>query len=183
VVADDRVWVLTGDGSTLLGLDAVTGQTLSTVSLGVRGTDLAVGDAGLWVTSSLDNQALRVDPDKGTVDRRVEGLDQPFSIAVTDQVWVSGGSTVRLDPDSGEVLLTSPLGSGDLGGIAIGEGRVWVRNATRLLVGLDPTDGAPVVGYDWPDATAGGDVLYAAGAVWVSYNDKGVFRLAPDPTG
>ncbi|MCW2633922.1 MAG: hypothetical protein JWQ99_289 [Blastococcus sp.] len=183
VVADDRVWVLTGDGSTLLGLDAVSGATTSTVSLDVRGTDLAAGAAGLWVVSSLDGQALRVDPDRGTVDRRVEGLDQPFAIAVTDQVWVSGGSTVRIDPDSGKVLLTSPLGSGDLGGIAIGEDRVWVRNATRLLVGLDPADGAPVVGYDWPDATAGGDVLVAAGAVWVSYNDKGVFRLDPDPTG
>jgi len=182
-VADDLVWVLTGDGSTLLGLDAVSGETTTTVPLGVRGNDLAAGDAGLWVVSSLDGQALRVDPDTGTVDRRVEDLDQPFAIAVSDQVWVSGGSTVRIDPDSGEVLLTSPLGSGDLGGIALGEDLVWVRNAERLLVGLDPTDGAPVVGYDWPDGTAPGDVLAAAGAVWVSYNDKGVFRLDPDPAG
>ncbi|MGY1743300.1 MULTISPECIES: outer membrane protein assembly factor BamB family protein [unclassified Blastococcus] len=179
------LWVLTGDGGTLLGLDPATGAATTTVALGVRGTDLAAGEAGLWVVSAVDGAAVRVDPGTAAVDRRVDGLGRPMVAAVTDQVWVSGGSTTtRIDPESGSVLVTAGFGTGQDGGLAVADDRVWVRNAEHFLVALDAADGRPVAGYSWDEATAGGDVLVAAGALWATaYQDRALVRLDPSPGG
>ncbi|WP_029430359.1 hypothetical protein [Blastococcus sp. URHD0036] len=185
VTAAGLLWVLTGNGSTLLGLDPATGAVTSTVALGARGSDLAAGPAGLWAVSAPDGAALRIDPATAAVDLRVGGLDGPAVAAVTDQVWVSGGSTTsRIDPVSGQVEVTAPFGSGADGGLAAGDGVVWVRSAQHFLVALDAEDGQPVAGYTWPDATSGGDVVLAAGTLWATaYDDRALFRLDPSPAG
>ena len=178
VTTGGRLWLLTGDGSTLLGVDPETGTPVTTIPLGARGTDLNVGPAGLWVASQPDGQALRIDPDAGTVAVRATGLGRPLAVAVTDQVWVGGASaTVRLDPANGAVLATSPIGVGLYGSVTASGGDVWVRSAERFLVRLDASTGAPVSGMS-ADVKSGGDVVVAFGSVWTTaYDDATLFRL------
>jgi outer membrane protein assembly factor BamB len=181
VTASGRLWLLTGDGSTLLGVDPGTGQVVTTIPLAARGTDLGAGDAGLWVASQPDGQALRIDPDAGTVVVRATGLDRPLAVAVTDSVWVGGASaTVRLDPASGAVQATAAIGVGLDGGLAADADAVWVRNDDRLLVRLDATDGTPVSGVS-ADVGNAGDVAVAFGSVWTTAaDDASLFRLPAD---
>ncbi len=173
-----RLWVLTGDGSTLVGIEPTTGAVATTVPLGVRGADLAFGDAGLWVVSTLDDQVVRVDPDRAEVTLRVPDLQSPVSLAVTDQLWVGTMSgTLRLDPATGDVLATAPIGTGRDGGVAVADDAVWVRSAERFLVRLDPTDARPVEGFS-SDTPSGGDLTVAFGSLWTSaFDDATVFRL------
>jgi outer membrane protein assembly factor BamB len=177
VTASGRLWVLTGDGSTLVGVDPGTGAPVTTVPLGVRGTDVAVGDAGLWVVSMLDGQVLRVDP-AGTVALRVTGVDEPVAVAVTDAVWVGAvGETRRIDPVTGQTLASSEIGTGRDGAVAVAPDGVWVRSAERFLVRLDPDSGAAVGGIS-ADVESSGDVVVAFGSVWTTaYDDATLFRI------
>lgn len=179
--AFDRVWVLTGDGSTLVGIDPETQAPAVTVVLGTRGTDVGAGEAGLWVVSKVDNEVLRVDPVAGEVQVRVTDVVAPSSVSVTDVVWVgSGQRTVRLDPASGAVAASSDIAPGSGGTVATdGEGGVWVRSADRFLVHLDG-DAQPVEGLASPDTPSGGDVVVAFDSLWVTaYDDGTLFRLSP----
>jgi streptogramin lyase len=175
----DHVWVLTGDGSTLVGIDPETDAPAVTVDLGIRGTDLETGEAGLWVVSTLDDQVLRIDPDTGEVVHRVTEVLKPTAVSVTDDVWVAAQlSTNQIDPDTGEVVVTSEIGTGANGGIAVTDDAVWVRSAKRFLVRLDPTDGQPVEGFSSADTPSAGSVLVAFGSVWATaYDDEALFRI------
>jgi outer membrane protein assembly factor BamB len=177
VTAFDQLWILTGDGSTLVGVDPRTGEPVTTVPLGARGTDVAVGDAGLWVVSQVDGQVLRVDP-AGTVAVRVTGLPRPTAVAVTDQVWVAAvGGTSRIDPATGEVQASTDIGAGLEGGLAIAPDGVWVRSADRFLIRLDPDTAEPVAGVT-ADVESSGDIVVAFDSVWTTaYDDAALFRL------
>jgi hypothetical protein len=179
VTGSGRLWVLTGDGSTLAGIDPATGATVTSVPLGARGTDVAVGEAGLWVVSGPDGQLLRIDP-AGTVALRVTGIAQPIALAVTDQVWLGNATaTLRIDPGTGTTQATSAIGLGPDGGLAVGRDGVWVRSADRFLVELDPGDATPVRGVS-ADVTSSGDITVAFGSVWTTaFDDAALFRV-PD---
>jgi len=63
-------------------------------------------------------------------------------------------STDRLDPETGAVLATSEIGTGNGGTVHAREGGVWVRSADRFLVRLD-ADGEPIEGSPRPTPRAG----------------------------
>ncbi|PZF81188.1 hypothetical protein C1I92_22335 [Jiangella anatolica] len=176
----DRLWVLIGDGSTLAGVDPASGTVTTTVDLGVRGTDLGVGAAGLWVASKPDDTVVRVDPDRAEVMVEVGDIDSPVAVSVTDEVWIgAAASTVRLDPATGEPVTTSPIGTGGYGGLAVTRDAVWVRSPNRFLVRLDPSDGRAVEGFT-ADTPSGGSVLVAFGSVWATaFDDDVLFRVRP----
>jgi outer membrane protein assembly factor BamB len=177
VTAAGQLWVLTGDGSTLTGVDPDTGTTVTRIPLATQATDLAVGDAGLWVFSNVDGHVLRIDP-AGTVALRATGFDRPTAIAVTDQVWVGAvGGTSRIDPDTGEILAASTIGTGHGGSLAVGPDGVWVRSPRRFLVRLDPDTATPVAGIS-ADVQSGGDIAVAFDSVWTTaFDDAVLFRL------
>lgn len=179
-----RVWVLTGDGSTLVGIDPETEEPAVTVDLGVRAVDVKTGDAGLWVVSTLDDQVLRVDPGSGEVLLRATEVRKPVALSVTDDVWVGAQqSTSRLDPETGEVQVTSEIGTGANGSLAVTDDAVWVRSADRFLVRLDPEDGSPVEGISSPDTPSGGDTIVAFGSLWTTaYDEATLFRISLPPT-
>jgi len=181
VTASGRLWVLAGDGGTLLCVDPGTGSVVTKVALGARGTDLGAGAAGLWVVSTVDDQVLRIDPDAGVVAARATGLGSPVAVAVTDQVWVgTPRSAVRLDPDTAAVLLTAAFGVGLDGSIAVDGDAVFVRSGERFLVQLDAATGTPVSGVS-ADVESAGDVVVAFGSVWTSaFDDEVLFRLPRD---
>lgn len=176
-----RVWVLTGDGSTLVSIDPATDAVDRTIALGVRGTDLAVSDDSVWAVSLVAAAVVQVDPTTGVVMRTIEGLDEPTTIAIGGDgaVWVGGGTTSRIDPGTGEVTATSPARPGPEGALAVVDDDVLVRSEADFLQRLDGTTAESVASWEAPEGvSSGGDVAVAGGSVWVSaYDDATLVRI------
>lgn len=178
VAADGMVWVLTGDGSTLASVAMGSDTIVGTWALPLRGNDMAIGAAGLWIVSNVDDAVIHFDVPTRTLGDPIE-IANPVAIAVDDAAWVaSGTSTVRIDPASGVVDLVVPTGVGSDGGLALAPDTVWIRHADSLLTSFDRTTGTILDTVTSERATKGGDVIYAFGSVWTSaYDDGLVFRL------
>ena len=61
----NRVWVLTSDGSNLIGIDPKTNETVTEFELPARCTDVALADDALWLPCTIDDRVLKVDPTSG----------------------------------------------------------------------------------------------------------------------
>ena len=177
-VAEGQVWTLIGDGSTLHGYLTDTQDLWSRIALPVRGTDLAVGEAGLWVISTVDGAAIHVDMDTGRVVDRID-VQAPVDITVDSGVWIGAQTeSVRVDVASGSIDLRVPVGTGDDGSIATTPDEVWIQNVEPLMTRLDRDTGAVIATYTG-EVTNGGDSVYAFGSIWTSaYDDAKIFRFA-----
>jgi hypothetical protein len=176
----DRLWVLTGTGDTLVGVDPTTEQVVTTIQLPWRASDLGAGAAGLWALGASDGRALRVDPDSGAVLVDV-ALPDPVAISVGSQVWVGAKQmTVQLDATTGAMLTRISMGVGQFGAVAADQSSVWVRNTTDFVTRFDATTGEPAETYE-SDVTSGGDMLLAFGSVWTSaFDDSAVIVIPVD---
>lgn len=185
-----HVWVLQGDGSTLAGIDPVTNEVGPSFAIPVRGSDVAAGPDGLWVVSDRDDAVVLVDPEAGSVDRRVDGFDTPVAISVgVDGVWVGDATGVhRIDPSSGDVVASVMVAGADGGVGPVGTldadadvNGVWVR-VGDVVQHVDATTGTvdDVVTLELAGDSPG-DVLVVFGAVWTSASeDEAVFRVSLD---
>ena len=186
-VSGNTLWVLLGDGSTLLPIDTDTDTPGTPIPLPVRGTDLAFGAAGLWVASAVDDTVLHIDEATGAVLQTVETPNGPYSLAVDDDVWAMGSSdTVRIDPAAGAVDVSVPVGGEIDGSVAVSPGVVWVRSRTVPFTQIDRTDGSvitdptlEVAGADIAERmTSAGDMVFGFGAIWSTANDDArLFRI------
>lgn len=174
----DRIWVLTGTGDTLVGVDPSTEQVVTTISLPWRSSDVAAGAAGLWVISASDGYVMHVDADSGEVLADIPVADAT-AITVGDTVWVAAKSaSFRIDPATGAIVTTLDAGSGPFGSIAADGESVWVRNTTDFLVEFDAQSGEIVRAHP-VDATSGGDILLAFGSVWTTAFDDSLLVAVP----
>jgi hypothetical protein len=179
-VADGQFWVLTGDGSSLMGYLTDTQALWSRFRLPVRGTDLGVGAAGLWVVSNGDGAVVHVDLGSGR-ELDTVAVSDPVDVAVDSEVWVGTATeTVRID-SSGTIDLRIPVGVGDGGSIALTPGEVWIRNTDPLFTRADRATGE-ILGTYTADFTSGGDSVYAFGSVWTSASEEATILryAAPD---
>ena len=176
-----HVWVLTGDGSTLVGINPQTDEVDVEHALPARGGDVVVSDDALWLPCRIDDRVLKVDPETGEVLLDVEVANPVAVAAGGGEVWVgTAADTQRLDPGTGEVLATADAPAGPEGAVALGEDRVWVRNATDFLYEVDRATGERVGQITAEGLTSSGDVLVLDGEVWVAaYDDQVLFRLNP----
>lgn len=171
-VAEGQVWVLTGDGSSLWGYLTDTQDAWSRFQLPVRGTDLGVGPAGMWVVSSVDGAVVHVDVASGRT-RHTVAVAGPVDVAVDREVWVGAATeTVRIDP-SGAIDLRIPVGAGPLGSVALTPSEVWIRGTDPVLTRADRVTGAVIAQYPL-DVTSAGDTVYAFGSVWTSASDDAI---------
>ncbi len=182
IVAFGRVWILAGDGSSLVGIDTESHAPGEPIAVPVRGTDLAVSADRLWVVSSVDGAVVDVDPESGAVGRRVDGLaGARAAVAIPGALWV-GGSLVsyRVDIVTGSVTATVEGGIGNDGGIGGDDSGIWVRRGGVTLQHLDPATGAvrEELSAEIAESGRGGDVLVAFDALWVSfYEDATLIRI------
>lgn len=179
VGAFDRIWVLTSDGSHLVGIDPVADAVAIEADLPARCSDVAAGAAGLWLVCAVDDRVLRLDPATGRVIQDVE-LDNPVAIAVDSDVWVgTATTTVRLDPDSGEIVAEVEGGAAPDGWLALDDASVWIRNGEDFLVRIDRETGERVEQIT-ADVTSGGDIIVVDGLVWTTaFDDGALFVLDP----
>jgi streptogramin lyase len=177
-----HVWVLTGDGSTLVGIDPETDNVAAEYELPARGGDVAMSEDALWLPCRIDDRVLKLDPATGEVLLDIE-VANPVTVATGDgEVWVGTATdTQRLDPDTGEVLLTSEAPTRPEGALALDDDSVWVRNAEDFVVEVDRTTGERVRQITAEGLTSSGDMLVLDGDLWVaSYDDQVLFHLDPD---
>jgi hypothetical protein len=178
-----RVWVLRGDGSSVVTIDAATDAVSEPIALPVRGTDLAVDADGVWIASALDDAVFEVDPDSGAVRHRIDGVPGAVVVAVADDgaVWVGAATAVhRIDPTTGTIDLTVDGGVGSTGAVAPdGDGGLWVRrgeavthvDATGVVVAADGFE----LGLGGPSP---GDLLVAGEALWLTASEHAaLFRV------
>lgn len=178
-----RIWILLGDGTSLIGLDTVSNEPGLPIALPIRGTDLTISSDRIWVFSGVDNAVVEIEPESGTVGRRVDGLTGArAAVAVSDALWI-GGSTAsyRIDVATAAITATVNGGIGYDGGIGADDSSVWVRNGFLSLQRLDIGTGAVLEEISEDIGTAGGDILVAFNALWVSfYDDASLLRIPLD---
>lgn len=122
----------------------------------VRAIRLAAGDGpmvvdgSLWVVSFPKSELLEVDPKDGRLLRSIRA-GSPSAVTHgdagtgRDAVWMAdslAGSVTEVDPSSGKVVATFPVGAG-IGALAVGGGYLWAADQrSDTLYRLDPSDGA-----------------------------------------
>ena len=178
-VAFGRAWVLTGDGSTLVGVaeDAVA----SKIELGTRCTELTASATAVWAACPVDGIAIAVDPEQDAVTSRVDRLTDARTISAHGgAVWVGfRGALARVDEATGQITGVADASSAD-GDVAAIDDAVWVRTGGPFLRRVDPDTLEVVEDLTAPES-GGGPVLVAFGSVWAaSYDDKVLYRVRPD---
>jgi DNA-binding beta-propeller fold protein YncE len=176
----NHIWVLTDNGSTLVGIDTTTNLPGPTIDLGARCFQVAVMDSSLLVTCRLDDLILRVDPERQEITEQWT-FSSPGNIAATEHgIWVSQGSAVvRLDPKSFNPVATFSKLSGDVDFFTTEEA-VWVRLDNGFLYRIDPASNqlAEQIISDQQLYNMGG-ILVTSDSIWTSAGDDDlVLRLS-----
>ena len=157
VSASSAAATTTADGSGVLRFEGATWST-------------AYGFGAVWVQVDPPvDQIVRIDAATETV---TWAIDRGRGVAfTTDAVWVAvGGEEIqKLDPDSGEVLLTVPLQTSYL---AAGLGSIWAPTP-QGLARVDDQTGDVLATIPIPEVAELTDVAVSDSAVWVTAKDGG----------
>ncbi|HVE24407.1 MAG TPA: hypothetical protein VNC22_03340 [Sporichthya sp.] len=175
-VAFGHVWVLTGDGSHLVGIAGDAAD--ETVDLGARCSNVSATATSLWLACLADDQVVRVDPTSGRVTTRLTGFDTPRLVSGSGgTVWVSFlGGLAQIDEATAAVRTVTAVFVGPQAGLFADADGVWVRDQGLFLARVD-TAGHVVDEMSVPEQS-GGSVLEAFGSLWATaYDDEVLYRL------
>ncbi len=179
VRASGRIWVLAGDGDSLVGVSEADGALSEPISLPVACHDLGAGGDIVYVVCERADRVLRVDPTSATVTAEVT-VTKPTWVSVSaNSVWVTADQDlVRLDPATlASALVVKGLGTGELGTIWADDSGVWVRRVDPFLTRVDGATGAQTRVISAP-YRSGGDVLVDGAYLWASdFDARMLIRL------
>jgi hypothetical protein len=137
VVGDGAAYVSNLDDRTITRIDAADDGT-SEISLGDDdsgltrgGGPIAYGGGYLWAEGT-DTELCRVSPDGADVECVDIGTDINALAADETRVWIAAvdGQVLVVDTDLLEVVATVETGGVSLDSIAVGDGAVWVTDAS-----------------------------------------------------
>jgi hypothetical protein len=179
----NHIWVLSGNGDKLIGIDVTTNQPGPALDLGVRCFQLAATQDALFAACGLEDLLLRVDPQTQEITARVN-IRSPRNISAAENaVWVvQDNAIVRLDPQtlSPVVTFTELPGLGSTGDIFATEDAVWVRQESSFLYRIDPAKNQLTEQIKPDQSFTGGSVLAASDSIWTTAIDDNLlirFRL------
>ena len=157
------------------------GAILLAGAIGVA-TLLILGDSGSRAAHEPDSVAF-LDPASGELIGQVPGRRTALLRFGDGFLWSMSvdGTLEQIDPDDQEVVQTIGVGVHP-GGLAVGEGSVWVTDAdSPTLLRIDPRYGSvdPIRAARRDVAGAGG-VSVGAGSVWVAQGGSRVLRIEPE---
>lgn len=183
VVADERLWFLAPDGTSLSSVDLASEEVGAPVDLGHACSDLAADDPIVWAVCPWDDRVLAVDVTTGDVTHAVE-LEEARQAAVGADLWVSfAGGVAQLDKQDLSVTTVYDIGPGSPSGITIGADAVWIRSDDGyFLVGIDPIGhevSAVVTARDLP---SGGNSIEIDGQIWATAFDDGTLVELKSPS-
>jgi len=173
--AGGKLWVLGADGSSLIGVDPVTGAATSR-RLPVRCLQLFGSDNVLVATCRVDNVILRIDPASGSVSARRSIASPGFAATSETDTWVDTSEGVqRLDPALRTTAVYPDLVVGLGGDLAMdGTGEIWARQQSGFLFHIDPNRNAVVEQVTASGSLSGGSLLITGDSIWTTASDDAV---------
>jgi streptogramin lyase len=184
VVAAGHLWVLTGEGDRLTGVDAATNRAGPEVKLPFQCVELGPGSETLWVVCPQANRVLAIDVAARSIKGEVEVEAPSVAVGTDTHAWVgSDGRLVRIDTQTLEpVARFSNLDPGDEGDVAVDGDVVWVRTVNGFLHRIDARSNVVAAQIRPGRALSGGSLLVADGSVWTTaFDDNIVLHLRPRP--
>jgi streptogramin lyase len=190
LITRDAVWVANTRGGSVERIDPKTNTVSARIPLGPIGPSgpnwLAEGLGSLWVGVPNNSTVFRIDQATNKVQAAIK-VDPPASpcggLAVgSTAVWITscdGSSFVaQIDPVTNAVVATIDLRGRGYTFAMIGD-RPWVSSTNGQIVRLDPISHAvDRVVTPGPGFSGGGDVVVAAGSMWiVDYSANRILRL------
>jgi streptogramin lyase len=189
------VWVADVHGGSVLPVDQATNKVGTPIMVGPTGSSgpnwLATGLGSLWVGVPNNNTIVRFNPATGAVEATIKTLVATTpcgGIAVgRTAVWITSCSSTtsmaRIDPTTNTAVKTVEMGGygynptliNDAPWISVDRGGPDLGLLARINPATNAIDRILVPG---PTFGGGGDILVAAGSVWVTdgYNNS-VLRL------
>jgi hypothetical protein len=178
----NQIWVLSGNGDKLIGIDVTTNQPGPAIDLGARCFQLAATDKALFATCAIDNLVLQIDPEKKEVTRRVNIESPGIITAAGNGIWVlQDNAVLRLDPESLSqvVVFTNLPGVDSTGDIFATDDAVWVRQESGFLYRIDPANNELIEQIKPDQSLTGGSVLATSDSVWTTaIDDNLLLRLS-----
>ena len=125
-----------GPGDVVIKIDPRTNRVVDRIPVDPP-TGLAFGHGSVWATSASYGTVSRIDPQSGKVVAKIKvgrGVGDIATDESSGAVWVANKRLTRVDPETNRVAEMSSRADG---GVAVGEGAVWVSSADKLLK-VDP---------------------------------------------
>lgn len=183
--SDAAVWVSDWRTNTVVRVDPATDRVVATIpGLETGPTGLAIAPGAVWVASSRGNALTRIDSVTNQISTTLATDPTPVPVAYAyGSIWVrnefkeGNGTVQRVDPTSGQVTATIPVGPvagrDGIDGLAALDGGLWV--AGLQLEKIDPTTNRVVrrINHTCGAVTAG------AGALWTVDLAYAVSRVTP----
>ena len=178
----DSVWALVDDKVTLARIDPDTNSVVGELRLPAGCQSLAFGETALWVACPKEDKVLRINPTTNLVEKRIEVAAKPIALTVGQgSIWVlcsKDGKVARIDPKTNKVSKSLELGVPQAeGGIAFGDGSVWVTLTGFPLTRIDPQAETVAQQFQGGNGTA---IQASPGALWLlQANDGMLLRIDP----
>lgn len=170
----NKIWVLSGNGDKLVGIDLTTNQPGPAIDLGARCFQVEAVGKSLLATCRLDNLVLRIDPEKMEVTDRLT-FSSPLNIVATENgIWLSqDNAVVRLDTESLNPVATFTNLFGEKDIFATKEA-VWVRLNAGFLYKIDPTTNQLVEQIKTEQSLSMGGILITSDSIWTTASDDDI---------
>jgi outer membrane protein assembly factor BamB len=125
---EGAIWVVVDGANIVLRIDPRTGKVTDKVKTGNRPHSVAIGFGSLWVIEHGADEVLRLEPRHGRIEARITGPGVNVAIAIGgDYVWASSQNGImKIDPATNQVVEELELGYGELYGMAVSQGSLWV---------------------------------------------------------
>src|SRR5580658_1787273 len=179
----DSIWLLTDSKTTLSRIDPDQNAVVGELRVPAGCGSLTFGETALWLACPNENKVLRINPATNLVEKAIDVSAQPQALAIGgSSIWVlceKDGIVDRIDPKTNKVSKSIELDvPGAKGGIAYGEGAVWVTLTGFPLTRIDPQ--SETVVQQFFGAGGGGAILTSPGAIWLSNPETGTLvRIDP----
>jgi outer membrane protein assembly factor BamB len=181
VVANGHLWVLTGEGDRLTGIDTGTNRAGPEIELPFACSELGPGVDTVWVLCPTANRVVAVDVAEMEVrgDVEVEAPAAGFGTA-TDAWILSQRALIRIDAESLDPVarftaLADPRLEGD---VAVDGEDVWVRTDESFLHRVDASSNVVAEQIELEEPLSSGAVILHEGSIWTTaFNDELVLRL------
>jgi DNA-binding beta-propeller fold protein YncE len=180
VYVGGMIWVISGEGDRLVGIDPSSDSVGPTIELPVPCRELGPGVDTVWVLCPTADTVLAVDPVSASVQDQIPLATPSVAFGTESDLWVGyEEGLARIDVESLEqVARFADLDPGITGTVAVDGDDVWVRSVAGFLYRIDAKSNTVAEQIEPESPLGGGDVLIDAESVWVSaYDDNVVLRL------
>jgi virginiamycin B lyase len=177
-VAFGSLWVpLCGKPASLARVNPDTNTVITSLPFGPADSEggITASEDSIWLVADENGTLLRVDPQTNTVRQKISVPPGSFNPLYSDGfIWITGNKTGVLTPvnaRTGNVLASIRVGPQPRF-LTSGAGYIWTLNQgdgsiTRVAVRTRLVVGTIQAGIPGP----GGDICFAAGAVWATLFD------------